>query len=77
MLVLSRKQNESIMIGDSIEVVVLEIRGDQVKIGTNAPKDIKVYRKEIYLEIQKENVIASKSLPESISKIGGLIKKKY
>lgn len=55
MLVLSRKTNQSIMIGEDIEVVVLEIKGDTVKIGLKAPRDVKVYRQEIYAEIRAEN----------------------
>ncbi len=55
MLALARKINESIMIGSDIEVTLLEIKGDQVKIGICAPKSIPVYRKEIYLQIQEEN----------------------
>ncbi len=55
MLALSRKINESIMLGNDIEITVLEIKGDQVKIGINAPKSIPIYRKEIYLQIQEEH----------------------
>lgn len=55
MLALSRKINESIMIGNSVEVTVLEIKGEQVKIGISAPKAVPVYRKEIYLQIQEAN----------------------
>ena len=55
MLILTRKLNESITIGDSIEVSVIEIKGDQVKLGINAPREIKVFRKEVYLAIQQEN----------------------
>lgn len=55
MLVLSRKPNQSIVIGEDIEVVVLEIKGDTVKIGLKAPRDVKVYRQEIYAEIKAEN----------------------
>ena len=55
MLALARKVNQSIMIGDDIEITLLEIKGDQVKIGISAPKSIPVYRKEIYLQIQEEN----------------------
>lgn len=55
MLVLSRKKNESIMIGDNIEVKILSVDGDQVKVGIIAPKKIKVHRAEIYEAIQKQN----------------------
>ncbi|AEJ61665.1 carbon storage regulator, CsrA [Spirochaeta thermophila DSM 6578] len=55
MLVLSRKKNESIIIGDNIEVRVVDIRGDQVKIGISAPPQIKIYREEVYRAIQEEN----------------------
>lgn len=61
MLVLARKINESIMIGDDIEVVIIDIKGDQVKLGIKAPKSIAVHRKEIYEEIQKENIAAMQS----------------
>ena len=55
MLALARKVNESIVINDDVEVTILEIKGDQVKIGISAPKDVPVYRKEVFLQIQKEN----------------------
>lgn len=55
MLVLTRKVNQSIMIGDQIKVIVVDVRGDQVKIGIDAPKEISVHREEIYSEIQDEN----------------------
>ena len=54
MLVLTRKSNQSIMIGDDIEVSVLSIMGEKVRIGIQAPRDILVFRKEVYLEIQQE-----------------------
>lgn len=54
MLVLTRKPNQSIMIGDDVEVTVLEVRGEQVRIGVNAPKHIPVHRREIYEEIQQQ-----------------------
>lgn len=60
MLILSRKPNESLIISDSIEVIILEIRGDQVKLGIKAPKEVSIYRKEIYENIQRENLEASK-----------------
>lgn len=55
MLALSRKNNESIMIGNDIEITILEIKGDQVKIGISAPKSVSIYRKEIYVQIQESN----------------------
>ena len=55
MLALSRKKDESIMLGNDIEITVLEIRGDQVKIGVKAPKNVPIFRKEIYDQIQEEN----------------------
>jgi carbon storage regulator len=54
MLVLTRKSNQSIMIGDEIEVSVLSIMGEKVRIGIQAPRSIPVFRKEVYLEIQQE-----------------------
>ena len=59
MLVLTRKSNQSIMIGDDIEVSVLSIMGEKVRIGIQAPRDIPVFRKEVYLEIQQENAAES------------------
>ena len=55
MLALSRKKKEAIVINNNIEITVLEIKGDQVKIGINAPKEVPVYRKEVYLQIQEAN----------------------
>lgn len=55
MLALSRKLNESIIIDNHIEITILEIKGDQIKLGINAPKSIPIYRKEIYLQIQEAN----------------------
>ena len=55
MLVLTRKINEKIIIGDEVEIVLVDIGKDQVKIGINAPKSVKVHRWEVYEEIQKEN----------------------
>ena len=55
MLALSRKKNEAIVINNNIEITVLDIRGDQIKIGIAAPKDIPIYRKEVYIQIQNEN----------------------
>ena len=61
MLVLARRLNESIIIGDEIEIVIIDIRGDQVKLGIKAPRKITVHRKEIYEEIKKANIAASNS----------------
>ena len=58
MLILSRKTNQKIRVGDSIEITVIEVRGDQVKIGVEAPQSVKVFREEIYDEIQRENKAA-------------------
>lgn len=58
MLVLTRKSNQSIMIGDDIEVSVLSIMGEKVRIGIQAPREIPVFRKEVYLEIQEERATA-------------------
>lgn len=75
MLVLSRKKNESIIIGDDIEIVVVDVKGDQVKIGIKAPRKITVHRAEVYAEIQKENEIAAKNSKEKMSGLGNLFKK--
>jgi carbon storage regulator len=55
MLVLTRKLNESIIIGDDVKITIVEVKGEQVKLGISAPKRIPVHREEVYLEIQKEN----------------------
>lgn len=55
MLALTRRKGESLVINNNVEVSILEIRGDQVKIGISAPKDVPVYRKEVYLQIKDEN----------------------
>ena len=55
MLALTRKKGEALMINNNIEITILEVRGDQVKIGIAAPKDVPIYRKEVYLQIQEEN----------------------
>ena len=54
MLALSRKENESVMIGNDIEVTILEIKSDQVKLGIKAPRSVSIYREEIYLQIQQD-----------------------
>lgn len=61
MLALARKLNQSIIIGNNIEITLLEIKGDQIKIGINAPKSVPIYRKEIYEQIQEENKKAAQT----------------
>ena len=61
MLILSRKTNEKIMIGDDISVSIIEIRGDQVRVGVDAPKTVKVFRQEVYDAIRAENKAAAQS----------------
>lgn len=67
MLALGRKKGESIMIGNDIEIVVVEASKDQVKLGIKAPKHIEIHRKEIYMEIQEENKNATKALPSQLN----------
>lgn len=55
MLALSRKKNEALVINNNIEITVLEIKGEQVKLGISAPRDVPVYRKEVYVQIQEAN----------------------
>ncbi len=59
MLVLTRKKDQSIVINDNIEITILDVQGEQVRIGVNAPRNISVYRKEIFLQIAEENKKAS------------------
>ena len=74
MLILARKLGERIMIGDQIELSVVEVKGDQVKIGIKAPKNVKVYRHEVYSAMQIENVAASKSSPDQVVHLPDLAK---
>ncbi len=73
MLVLSRKKGQGIMIGDNIELTIIEIQGDQVRLGINAPKNVSIYRKEIFLEIQEEN---KKAANVGVVDLGAILKKK-
>ncbi len=69
MLVLSRQRDETIMIGDDIEITVVDIRGDKVRIGITAPRTIQVHRKEVYDAIKKENENAAQLKPDDVSDI--------
>ena len=74
MLVLTRKSNQSIMIGDEIEVSVLSVLGEKVRVGIQAPRDIPVYRKEVYLEIQQDDATSGPSprdeVDEALNRLG-------
>lgn len=74
MLVLTRKKNESIMIGDNIEIIIVEAHGDQVKLGINAPRAIPVHRKEVYDAIQSENIKAAQKQVPKLAGLGKLLK---
>ncbi|RKX98169.1 MAG: carbon storage regulator [Spirochaetes bacterium] len=74
MLVLTRKPHQSIMIGDDIELTIVEVKGEQVKIGISAPKNVKVHRKEVYEAIQKANIDASRSEVKKVGEIGSIFK---
>ena len=70
MLVLSRQKDETIIIGDDIEITVVDIRGDKVRLGVSAPKSISVHRKEVYDAIRRENREAAQVKPEDLSGLG-------
>ena len=69
MLVLSRQRDESIMIGDNIVVTIVDIRGDKVRVGINAPTEIPVHRQEIYEAIQRENQRAARMEPKDLRSV--------
>ena len=75
MLVLSRQRDETIIIGDDIEITVVDIRGDKVRLGVSAPKEITVHRKEVYDAIRRENREAAQVKPEDLSALGKLAPK--
>lgn len=75
MLALTRKVGETIVIGDIIELTILSISKDQVKVGIAAPKNISIHRKEIYLQIKEENAQALSTSKESINKMKNFLKK--
>ena len=69
MLVLSRQRDETIMIGDNVEITVVDIRGDKVRLGITAPRQIQVHRKEVYEAIKRENQQAAKLKPQDVSDV--------
>ncbi|MBI4734440.1 MAG: carbon storage regulator CsrA [Rubrobacteridae bacterium] len=76
MLVLTRKQNEVINIGQDIEIVIFDIKDDHVKIGIKAPKDVTIFRQEVYKAILKENELASQISKEAAQAISDVISQK-
>lgn len=70
MLVLSRTRDESIIIGDNVVVTVVDVRGDKVKLGIEAPQDVSVHRREVYEAIRRENQQAAKLRPEDARGLG-------
>ena len=76
MLVLSRQRDETIMIGDDIEITVVDIKGDKVRIGISAPSRVAVHRKEVYLAIQRENVEAAGTEAPDLAELGEMFQKK-
>ena len=71
MLVLSRQRDQTVMIGDDIEVTVVDVRGDKVRLGINAPKHVAVHRKEVYEAIRRENQAAARVRPEDLTRGAG------
>ena len=71
MLVLSRQRDETIMIGDDVEITIVDIRGDKVRLGINAPRHIQVHRKEVYDAIKRENEQAANLTPQDVSEVIG------
>lgn len=75
MLILSRKVDEKIKIGTDITLTIIEVKGDQVKVGVEAPKNVKVFRQEVFEEIQRENKDAASAAPISEEGLSALFKK--
>jgi len=71
MLVLSRQRDETIMIGDDIEITVVDIRGDKVRVGISAPRNVQVHRKEVYESIKRENTEAAQVRVDDLTGIDG------
>ena len=73
MLALTRKVGESIVIGDNVEITVISVTGDQIKLGIDAPRSISIHRKEIFLQIQEENKAAASSSDASVNALKDLM----
>ncbi|MBI1859409.1 MAG: carbon storage regulator CsrA [Deltaproteobacteria bacterium] len=74
MLVLTRKLGESIAIDDDIKIVVVQIKGRQVRLGIDAPRDTKIHREEVYLAIQEQNKAAAQSETDPVKKVAKLLR---
>lgn len=72
MLVLTRRAGESIMIGDDVVITVLDVRGDQIRLGIRAPRSVAVHREEVYAELQEANRAAASPSAEAVAKLGSL-----
>ena len=75
MLVLTRKKGQALMIGNDVEISIIDIQGDQVRIGINAPKNVTIHRKEIYEEIRKENMSAIAGKETDVKELNRKFKK--
>ena len=73
MLVLTRRSQQSIVVGKDIVITVLEVRGDQVRIGVSAPRDVDVHREEVFLELQQANRSAASPAPGAVEALGALL----
>jgi carbon storage regulator len=76
MLVLSRQRDETIMIGDEIEITVVDIRGDKVRLGINAPRSVQVHRKEVYEAIKRENTASANVQITDLTRLEGQLKRR-
>ena len=76
MLILTRKSGESITIGDDVKITVIEVKGKQVRIGIDAPRNYIIHREEVYIRIQEENKRAAEKTPVSLKNITDFLKKK-
>ncbi|WP_432510987.1 carbon storage regulator CsrA [Kineococcus sp. SYSU DK001] len=75
MLVLTRKAGESVVIGDEVVVRVLEVRGDVVRVGIDAPRDVQVHRQEVYEAVREANIAAAGASEEAISALQGIVRR--